>query len=214
VAEAGPAGRRMAESLSDERVVFFSDAVFAIALTLLVVEIGVPETAGEQLGEELVRLLPAFGSYALSFAVTALFWLGHRRSFAYIDRIDGPLLILNMLFLFVVAFLPFPSALMGEHGDEPIAAAFYGGWLTLLGACSALLFRYASSGGLVTDQLAAPQRRYLLLRPTLVAACGLISVPVAFASPYAAWAIWFLTFPLVQLARRWLWRGTTPQPDR
>ena len=165
----------MAESLADERVVFFSDAVFAIALTLLVVEIGVPEATGDELGEDLVRLLPAFGSYALSFAVTALFWLGHRRSFAYIDRIDDRLLALNMLLLFVVAFLPFPSALMGEHGDEPVAAAFYGGWLTLLGGCSALLFWHATARGLVTNDLDTRQRRYLLMRPTVVAVCGLLS---------------------------------------
>jgi uncharacterized membrane protein len=196
----------MAESLADERVVFFSDAVFAIALTLLVVEIGVPEATGAELGEELVRLLPAFGSYALSFAVTALFWLGHRRSFAYIDRIDDRLLALNMLLLFVVAFLPFPSALMGEHGDEPVAAAFYGGWLTLLGGCSALLFWHATARGLITNDLDARQRRYLLMRPTVVAVCGLLSVPIALVLPYAAWTLWFLAFPLAQLVRRLLWR--------
>lgn len=206
MAKAERAARRMAESLADERVVFFSDAVFAIALTLLVVEIGVPEATGAELGEELVRLLPAFGSYALSFAVTALFWLGHRRSFAYIDRIDDRLLALNMLLLFVVAFLPFPSALMGEHGDEPVAAAFYGGWLTLLGGCSALLFWHATARGLVTNDLDARQRRYLLMRPTVVAVCGLLSVPIALVLPYAAWTLWFLAFPLAQLVRRLLWR--------
>jgi TMEM175 potassium channel family protein len=200
------------ESLAHERVVFFSDAVFAIALTLLVVEIGVPEATGAELGEELVGLLPAFGSYALSFAVTALFWLGHRRTFTHIDRIDDRVLALNMLLLFVVAFLPFPSALMGEHGDEPAAAAFYGAWLALLGGCSALLWWYATAGGLVGPRLDRRLRRYFLVRPAVVSLCGLVSVPVALASPYAAWGLWLLAFPLQQVGRGVLWHANR-HPD-
>jgi uncharacterized membrane protein len=167
----------MDERLPLERLIFFNDAVFAIALTLLVVNIRVPDVDGGRLGPALVGLLPNFFSYALSFAVIALFWVAHHRNFQYVERLDGPLVGWNMLLLFFIAFLPFPTALLGEHGDQRLAAVFYAVWLTLTRASSSMLWRH------------------------LVAA-GLLSVPVALVSPPVAYLLWLSPIVIRPFARR------------
>ncbi len=101
----------VAGNLEYDRVLFFSDAVFAIAITLLVVDIRVPEVvvhAGHELYESRGKIL----SFAISFLVIGLFWIGHHRLFRYITALDRPVIFLNLLFLGTIAFLPYPTALL------------------------------------------------------------------------------------------------------
>ena len=101
----------VAGHLEYDRVLFFSDAVFAIAITLLVVDIRVPEVvlnAGNQLYESRDKIL----SFVISFLVIGLFWMGHHRLFRYITALDRPVIFLNLLFLGAIAFLPYPTALL------------------------------------------------------------------------------------------------------
>src|SRR5260221_6007582 len=118
------------KSVELERVVFFSDAVFAIAITLLVLELRMPERLAEpapdhQLAVGLLHLIPKFLSYAISFWLIGLYWWVHHRLFRHIRRWDEGLIWLNLHFLFLVAVLPFPVALVGSWGDRRGAEVFY-----------------------------------------------------------------------------------------
>jgi TMEM175 potassium channel family protein len=124
-------GRRALSALSRagnleyDRVLFFSDAVFAIAITLLVVDIRVPEVvanAGHQLYESRSKIL----SFVISFLVIGLFWIGHHRLFRYITALDRALIFINLIFLGTIAFLPYPTALLfAGNTKEPAAPVFY-----------------------------------------------------------------------------------------
>lgn len=115
------ARRRESHGLEFERVLFFSDAVFAIAITLLVIELRLPELAegatDASVADALGRLAPRLFAYGLSFAIIGLYWLAHWRRFQRIERTDHRLAVLNLVLLAFVALIPFPTGVIGEHGD-------------------------------------------------------------------------------------------------
>jgi len=106
-----------------ERTAFFSDAVFAIAMTLLAVEIAVPATPGGDLEPALLELVPELVSYVLSFAVVGVYWMTHHRYFALLRSYTPGLQRLNLLMLMFVALVPFATHLLGIHPDESVAVA-------------------------------------------------------------------------------------------
>ncbi|WP_051177900.1 TMEM175 family protein [Nocardia concava] len=113
------------------RVEAFSDGVMAIAITLLVLEIRLPETEGGDLWHELTGLWPSYIAYAGSFLTVGVIWLCHHRFFGRIRRMNGLLHCGNLLLLFAVAFLPFPTAVLAHHLEDggwnaKVATAFYG----------------------------------------------------------------------------------------
>ena len=114
-----PAEARDRRVFGLERLVFFSDAVFAIAITLLVIDLRLPDlgdhVSNQQLSAALGALVPRIFAYALSFWVIGLYWLAHWRRYQYIERVDETLIALNLLLLGLVAFMPFPTALVGEY---------------------------------------------------------------------------------------------------
>jgi TMEM175 potassium channel family protein len=121
------------------RLETFADAVFAIAITLLIIEIRLPpaeelEHAGG-LGVALVRLWPSYLGYLISFIVIGIMWANHHNVMKLVDRIDHGFITLNLLLLLCVAFLPFPTAVMAEHLTDPherdVAVAFYCGCFTI-----------------------------------------------------------------------------------
>ncbi len=122
--------------MDTNRLETFSDGLFAIAITLLVLGIAVPP-GGTALGRELLELWPSYFAYAVSFLGIGAIWINHHAMFRHIVRTDGTLLLLNLLQLMVVAFLPFSTAVLAEAfhrgTDEPIATAFYGATLAVLG---------------------------------------------------------------------------------
>ncbi len=124
-----------------ERLVFFSDAVMAIAITLLVVELSIP-AATEDVGDALLDRWPQMLSFVLSFLVIGIFWMAHHRIFRYVARIDQRLIWLNLLFLMCVAFLPFPTAVLGDHDDSQGAIVFYACAVGLTGAVLASIWQY------------------------------------------------------------------------
>ena len=101
----------VAGHLEYDRVLFFSDAVFAIAITLLVVDIRVPEVVLNA-ATSFMSLDDKILSFVISFLVIGLFWMGHHRLFRYITALDRPVIFLNLLFLGAIAFLPYPTALL------------------------------------------------------------------------------------------------------
>jgi uncharacterized membrane protein len=135
------------------RLEAFSDGVFAVAITLLVLNIKVPgmDSASKPLDEDLWRLLfkewPSLVAYVTSFATIGIMWLNHHRLFTHIKRTDTGLLLLNLLLLLIIVFIPVPTALLAEYivlPNDHVAAIIYSGTNVVLAICFNLLWRYAS----------------------------------------------------------------------
>src|SRR5215468_487293 len=207
--DAAPRGRRalsplsVAGHLEYDRVLFFSDAVFAIAITLLVVDIHVPEVvmdAGYQISHSTDKIL----SFVISFLVIGLFWIGHHRLFRYITALDRLLIFLNLLFLGAIAFLPYPTALLfAGNTREPAAPVFYATCVAIAGVVELAIWLYATHAkGLVPASVPPAVRRYELgqLLPTPVV--FLLSIPVAFIAPSVAPFTWILLVPIGRILPR------------
>jgi uncharacterized membrane protein len=201
-----------------DRIQFFSDAVFAIAMTLLVLEIRLPESAGEDLAAALLSVLPSFLAYALSFAIIGLNWMTHHSKFRYIGSFDDALVRINLLFLFVVTFVPFPTAVIAEYGDQRLAVILYACSVASLSLLQLWIWVHAHRAGLmlpaVDDDIYRLVRRNLLPVPIVF----LASVP--FAAVFGAWVSvgWFLLLPVSILFGRLPLRprrgATPPAPAR
>lgn len=131
------------------RVEAFSDGVFAVAITLLVLNIKLPPSLDDgHLWGELYVQLPTFFAFLTSFATIGIMWLNHHRLFTHIKRTDTGLLLLNLLLLLLIVFVPFPTALLAEQyaqfPGQHVAAVVYSGTYVILACCFNLLWRYAS----------------------------------------------------------------------
>jgi uncharacterized membrane protein len=162
------------DDLAFERLVFFSDAVFAIAITLLVIEVRLPALPADATEADVIAgiraTLPQIFAYVLSFATIGLYWLAHWRRFRYIVHVDSRLVAYNLVLLGFIAFIPFPTAVLGEHGDLVPAVVLYAVVLSAAGVVGPLTWLYAWRAGLAAPGLTD---RYALLS----AARG-FSVPV------------------------------------
>jgi uncharacterized membrane protein len=204
---AAPSERRRilarAGRLEYDRVLFFSDAIFAIAITLLIVDLQVPEVAHLESGELLRDSLPQIGGFALSFAVIGLFWLGHHGLFRPIQAMDRPLIMLNLLFLGCIAFLPYPTALLSAAGDQAPATVFYAASIAAAGFAETAVWLYAVR----IREHALPEstpasRRWTLLRVLQTPVVFLVSIPVAIADPDVAKLLWLLILVIGLVMRR------------
>jgi uncharacterized membrane protein len=170
-----PAGR------DTGRIEAFSDGVFAIAITLLVIEIGVPHVEGTTLFGALVEQWPSYLGYAISFLQIGVIWANHHNRFRFIVRSDHVLLFLNILFLMCVAFIPFPTALLAEYLQRPeraTAAAVYAGTLAITAIFFTILWLYAAANYRLVDRNLDP---FLLRTMTRRYIFGMIAYLVAFA---------------------------------
>ena len=196
--------------LEYDRVLFFSDAIFAIAITLLVIEIRVPGI--DEAGKQLRSALPNIFSFALSFAVIGLFWMGHHSLFRYITVLDRPLITLNLAFLGTIAFLPYPTALLGrDHGGlSAVAVIFYSACMAAAGIGELMIWVYAANvKDLLVPGTSRATRRYVTLRLVRTPAVFLVSIPVAVISPSLGAYCWILIAPV----GIWINRYTRPAGD-
>ena len=141
-----PAGG--SEEKEPQRLEAFSDGVFAIAITLLVLEMKVPHDAGDGLGRALLDDWPSYLGFVTSFAVIGIMWINHHRIFRLLRRTDHTLLILNGLLLLGVTFVPYPTAVLASylgHPGDRIAAMFYSGSFVVIAIAFNVLWRYMSS---------------------------------------------------------------------
>lgn len=186
------------DKLALERLVFFSDAVIAIAITLLVLDIRLPEAPLSDpaaLRDALLALWPKYFAYALSFLVVGSFWMGHNQKFRLIRRYDSTLAWLNLLFLMTIGFVPFASSVLSVH-ENVVSYAFYDGTMLAAGLLSAATWAYASYGDRLTDPDLDPAvRRRSLYGPLKVSAVFGVSLLLAFVAPhFVRWA-WLLLIP-------------------
>jgi uncharacterized membrane protein len=190
-----------------ERFIFFTDAVFAIVMTLLVLEIRVPEVpsdlAAAEVPTKVLALWPKFFSYVLSFLVIGNYWIAHHQTFRYVMSYDRPLLWMNLLFLLSISFIPFPTALLGEYGELRFAVIFYAASVGLARLVLALEWWYIIKGPIRTsDDLDSRLARYNFFRGFAIPLIFLISIGISFFSvPLALWS-WLLMF----LADTMFWR--------
>ena len=182
-----------------ERLELFSDAVFAIAITLLVLELKVPEAeavrAAGGLGKALIGEIPRFYAYFIGFILIGNYWILHHRMFRCLRRCDEGLVALNLLLLLFVAFLPFPVALFGAWRRDPVGIGGYILSMAATGASLNLLWGYAvARRRLVAPDLDDRVVRFMWFRTAVVPLVFMVSLPFAFVSP-----LW-MTFSLGALA--------------
>jgi uncharacterized membrane protein len=175
------------------RTVALSDGVFAIALTLLVLNITVPtldSTEHSKLGHVLLTHRSEFVSYAISFAVISIFWIRHHVFFRGLDKIDARLTVINLAYLAFVAFVPYPTRLMGLYGDVPASVVLYAATLGILAGLAGLARAHALRARLLTPVglREVEGREHWLFAPVIF----LVSIPIAFLSPTAAQFVWVL----------------------
>jgi uncharacterized membrane protein len=177
------------------RIEAFSDGVFAIAITLLIIEIGVPHVAvTESLSWKLVELWPSYLGYAISFLVIGTVWANHHNRFRLISRSDHILLFLNVLFLMCVAFIPFPTALLAEYIREEehriTAVAVYSGTLAVTAVFFTLLWLYAAGNYRLIDSRVDPSAlRAMTRRFVFGMLLYLLAFALAFVSAAASLAL-------------------------
>lgn len=131
------------------RLETFSDGVFAIAATLLVLELAVPAHTGARLGVELRHLWPSYLAYVTSFLTIGIIWINHHYCIATLGRVDRTLLFINILLLLTVAFLPFPTKLVADHLQAPgehAAVYAYDATFVLMAIVFNSWWRYATGG--------------------------------------------------------------------
>jgi uncharacterized membrane protein len=191
---------RKSPSLEFDRVVFFSDAVFAIAMTLLVVGIGIPTASNEMFEHALDEKIPEITSFFVSFVVIGYYWLAHHRFFSQLVAVEQGIIMLNLVYLAAIAFMPFPTALVGKYEDFSITVILYA--LTL-GAASLLevaMFVRAHNQGLFRHVLPRGVFRYGVIAALLPVIAFAISIPIAFADPTLALLSWILVWPAEWIA--------------
>ena len=198
--------------MNKSRVEAVSDGVFAIAITLLVLTISAPDSSTYgNLGHELVKRWPGLAAYVVSFAVIGIMWFNHHSIFAHFEHIDRPFFYFNLLLLMTVAFLPYPTGVLGEAlgkgQGERTAAVFYSITMTINGFAWTALWLYASSGRrLLNEAFPEGQRRSATIAFSSGAFVYVLTVAVAFISAsaclafHAVLAVYYALDPLSRRA--------------
>jgi uncharacterized membrane protein len=188
-------------ALEFDRFAFFSDAVYAIALTLLVIGIAVPTVedvgSSRQMWEILFDQRQEFITFFVGFAVIGRYWLAHHRFVAVLRAVDTRLMTVNLVYLAVVAFLPFPTALVGRYEENLVAFTFFALILSCVSALETVLFVTAGRRGLLVVRVPRDVYYFGLVTSTLPVVVFLLSIPVAAAVNSTVGLLsWILIWPL------------------
>ncbi len=192
-------------SLGYERIVFFSDAVFAIVITLLVLpltaEFELPEEEAFDLLHQLSDMWPRILTFVVSFLVIGQFWMAHRRMWQTIERVTPVLLWLNLVCLLMVAFMQFPSAVLGSApiDDDRSPVVFYAVALALASLATAAVWFYARLAGLLRKDLTPAQVSSYAVGSGVTVAAFVVSIGAAFVSLTAAVVCWVVLIPLLRM---------------
>jgi uncharacterized membrane protein len=202
VAREEPVQRRAENEAEFGRIVAFSDGVFSIAITLLVLNLGIEKGLTEgQIDDAIWNLREDLLAYAISFAVIGRFWLVHHRFFAEVEAFDRRLIGFNLLYLGWIVLIPF-SEVLGEYGGTTTAVVIYSVNLAVVVLLGHVMSTYASRRGLTKMDDRA--HREAQIRSAYIAGIFLLSIPLAFLSPGLATLLWLVLFidPASRLAGR------------
>src|ERR687892_1691588 len=180
-----------------DRIVNLSDGIFAIAITLLILDVRVPDIpenmVSSQLPGALLSLWPKYFGYFLSFVGISTFWIIHHSIFRPIRAYDRSLLYLNFLFLMVVAFVPFPTSLLGEYGDHQLPVAIYAATRAVGRLLLTAIHWYSTRNDRMLDEPHDPATvRFFLIRGLTIPAIFLLSIGVSFFSVSVAIFTWLV----------------------
>lgn len=186
-----------------ERLTFFSDAVFAIAMTLLVVEVKLPHvTVADDLGlaNALLALTPAYIGFLVSFLVLGRFWIGHHTLMAVLDRSSLRLVRTNLVMLLAVAFMPFPTVVVSQYGGLRVGIGLYAGWLLLLGLLNRRLIDVAADPALLAADIDPREFRQHRTRGWTPIAIALSTLVAGMIEPRAGLVVLMLGAPVISFA--------------
>ena len=183
--------------MSTNRTEAFSDGVFAIAATLLVLELKVPHVEPGSLSEALLERWPSYATYVVSFLTIGIIWVNHHAVMERIKSVDRLLLFLNLVFLMAVAAIPFPTALLADYlragHDEGLASAIYGTTMAVMGIAFGIVWAYAVLGeDLLYDGIDPDRARRSLLIFMVGSPLYLLAIGVSLLSAELALAIYAL----------------------
>ena len=176
------------------RLEAFSDGVFAIAITLLVLEIRVPVNQGENLWQALGDQWPSYAGYVISFLTIGIIWVNHHALFDAVSHATRPLLFLNLGLLMATAFIPFTTALMADYlraaNGQDVAAAVYSASFLVMGFCFGAIHLYLQRhGDLVVESISPDQRRRRTMRAQLGQIGYAAAIALAFVNAYLSLGI-------------------------
>jgi len=182
--------------LGRNRIEALTDGVFAVAMTLLVLDIKVPELPESQgiaeLPLKLVSLWPKFATYAISFVILGVYWVGHHMQLSFIRRADRPLLWINVLFLLWVALVPFSTALLSEYSTTRVAISVYGANLIAIGLTLALHWWYAAISHHVDPNIHPGLIRAAMYRTLMAPVVYVIAIGLSFIKAELSLALYAL----------------------
>jgi TMEM175 potassium channel family protein len=173
------------------RIVAFSDGVFAIAITLLVLNLHLPEhIRGDQVFQALLDQQGDLIAYAISFAVIGRLWMVHHQFFGEVTHFDDRLMAINLAYLAFVVLIPFTSEVLGDHGDTTAGVIIYAVNLLSLNLLGSVMFRYAARAGLTVERFRRYVDQPLRMRNLTTGLVFAASIPVAVLAPNVAIAMW------------------------
>jgi uncharacterized membrane protein len=200
----GHARHRDEAEVEFNRIVAFSDGVFAIAITLLVLGLTVPPHLSH-LRRALLNNQDDFIAYAISFAVLGRYWLAHHRFFSSLERFDGRLMTLNLVYLACIALVPFTSQVLGDYASHTEAVVLYAVNMIAVSSTFYVQLIYSARTGLVRPEARSVERQNAPVNLVVVGVFAL-SIPVACLSPLAATLMWLTIF----FIRRWVTARIVP----
>lgn len=184
------------------RVAFFTDAVFAIALTLLVLDLRLPAMSGDpdrpssMLGA-LDDLIPKFVSFGVAFILLALYWRGNHAFFTRLARYDHKYVSIVLVYLAAVAFLPFPTSLIGEFEANPISGVLFAVSLAMVSGLETLLTWHAQHAGLFRVPMPPQLFKWELIGSLVPFAMFIGTIPLAFVTPTVMLFSWLAISPIL-----------------
>lgn len=190
--------------MSKHRLEAFSDGVFAISITILVLNLKLPELAktahlNHDLWRAIIDQWPKFLSYMISFGIVGLYWVGHHLMFHYIKHTDRMFLFLNNVYLMVIAFMPFPAALLGQYGSSRVAVIIYASTLIVAGLLYSNLWRYATKQHRLVDPNLSDRLIHLVKKIiTAAPVIYVLAIALSFWNPRVS-LIFFIVTPLLYI---------------
>lgn len=196
------------------RILYFSDAVYAIALTLLALDLRVSHLSGDESAPAtmlaaLDDLIPKLIAFAVGFALLARYWLAHHDFMSRLSALDSRLITLNLVYLAFVALLPFPTAMIGEFESNPISGVVFAATLSVISLLETLMLAHAHRARLMRERLTPDESRYELIGSLQPAVMFLVTIPLAFINPTVMLVSWLVVGPVAG----WLISRRSPTAD-
>ncbi|MFZ4516812.1 MAG: TMEM175 family protein [Microthrixaceae bacterium] len=179
----------------------FTDAVFAIAMTLLVLDVRIAPILRDSgdpsvMWSRLSDLVPQLIAFGVAFILLGFYWIAHHQFVSRLGAFDHRLMALNLVYLAFVALLPFPSALVGEYEENPVSVIVFAITLAVISAMETVMFVYAHRSGCLRDRLTPWQYRFEVLASLQPVAVFLVTLPLAYVNTTLTLISWAFVSPI------------------